>query len=266
MKCNLPKWTAQTCLIILLTVTLIASVTPTPEKLELILLIGQSNMAGRGELMNSSGDTNLNIWAMNAQNEWVVAKDPVHFDKPKAVGVGPGLAFAQELVRSRPNLEIGLIPCAVGGSGIDDWQPSSKHEQTGIYPYDVMLKRVRAAQKYGKIKAILWHQGESDSSPEKSKVYEAKLAAFFTRLRQDIKAPKTPILLGTLGDFYVNKNPNGQIINDIMTHYASTHKNVFVVASAGLTDKGDTTHFDAKSAQELGRRYAKKLLEIKVKK
>lgn len=252
-------------LLLLLGLLTLSSRPAVPGKMDLYLLIGQSNMAGRGPLTDSAATENTSIWVINAQHEWVPAKDPLHFDKPKSVGVGPGLAFAQELARANPNASIGLIPCAVGGSGIDDWQPGSKHEQTSIYPYDAMLERVRIAQKHGKIKAILWHQGESDSTPEKSAVYEAKLTAFFTRLRHDLKAPKTPVLVATLGDFYVKKNPTGQVINKIVNQFARSNKYVYSVSSAGLTDKGDTTHFDTKSARELGRRYAKELLSIEAK-
>ncbi len=156
---------------------------------------------------------------MNAQHEWVEARDPLHFDKPGVVGVGPGLAFAQKWLEWNPKTNLGLIPCAVGGSGIDDWQVGAKHAQTGIYPYDAMLQRVKEAQKQGKIKAILWHQGESDSSPAKNKVYEAKLTEFFARLRKDIDATKTPIIMGTLGDFFVGKNSNASQINEIITTY-----------------------------------------------
>ncbi|MBU1820603.1 MAG: sialate O-acetylesterase [Bacteroidetes bacterium] len=241
----------------------VLTATTVPKKLDLILLIGQSNMAGRGKVDAISAPENEKIWVMNAQNEWIMARDPLHFDKPGIAGVGPGLAFAQRWLELSPKTTLGLIPCAVGGSGIDDWQPGAKHAQTGIYPYDAMLQRVREAQKQGRIRAILWHQGESDSSVEKSKVYEAKLTDFFARLRKDIGASNTPIIMGTLGDFFVNKNPNGQAINAIIASYPQTHRHVYAVSSEGLAHKGDTTHFDTASARELGRRYANKLWEVK---
>lgn len=247
---------------ILLAFGLMASVPTVPKRLDLILLIGQSNMAGRGKVDASSVPHDARIWMMNAQNEWVEARDPLHFDKPGVVGVGPGLAFAQKWLELNPKTNLGLIPAAVGGSGIDDWQVGAKHAQTGIYPYDAMLQRVKEAQKQGKIKAILWHQGESDSSPAKNKVYEAKLTEFFARLRKDIDATKTPIIMGTLGDFFVNKNPNAVAINDIITNYPRSHRRIYAVTSAGLMHKGDTTHFDTQSARDLGKRYADKLWEI----
>jgi hypothetical protein len=245
-----------------LSLVLCLTASSVPRKLDLILLIGQSNMAGRGLADAQSAPADERIWALNAQNEWVPARDPLHFDKPGIVGVGPGLAFAQHWLELAPKTKLGLIPCAVGGSGIDDWQVGARHAQTGIYPYDAMLKRVKEAQKHGKVKAILWHQGESDSSPVKNKVYEAKLTEYFARLRKDIHAPQTPIIIGTLGDFFVDKNPNASTINETITNYPQSHRHVYAVSAAGLVHKGDTTHFDTPSARELGKRYAEKLWEI----
>ncbi|WP_215238998.1 sialate O-acetylesterase [Dyadobacter helix] len=119
---------------------------------------------------------------------------------------------------------------------------------------------MKAAQKYGTIRAILWHQGEQDSNPEAVKSYEQKLAAFFQRLRKDLHTPDTPILIGTLADFYIPANPEAATINQIIRQYVATKPNVYLVSATGLTDKGDAVHFDTPSACELGRRYAQALL------
>jgi len=227
-----------------------------PGQMDLYLLIGQSNMAGRGATDAASQPESPKIWSMNRHNEWKVAADPLHEDKPTVVGVGPGLTFAQEILKKYPDRPIGLIPCAVGGSGIDDWQPGVRHEQTGIYAYDEMLARVKEAQKRGVIKGIIWHQGESDSAPEKKDAYAAKLEGFFQRLRNDTRTENVPIVVGTLGDFYVAKNPDAGFINVVITDYAKGNRLVYLASASGLTDKGDDTHFDTASARELGRRYA----------
>jgi len=232
-----------------------------PDKMDLYLLIGQSNMAGRGTTDAASQPNSPKIWTINRQNEWKTAADPLHQDKPAVVGVGPGLTFAQEILKKHPGSPIGLIPCAVGGSGIDDWQPGAKHEQTGIYAYDEMLARVKEAQKRGTIKGIIWHQGESDSSPEKKDAYAAKLADFFKRLRRDTHTENVPLVVGTLGDFYVAKNPEAAVINQIVADYARSQKLVSLASASGLTHKGDDTHFDTTSARELGRRYAEAFLK-----
>jgi hypothetical protein len=236
-----------------------------PSNLDLYLLIGQSNMAGRGKVDSISIRERDGIWVIQADYHWRKAKDPLHYDKPSVVGVGPGMAFAEKVKEAFPGKEIGLIPCAVGGSRIDDWVSGQQHDQTGIYAYDAMLERVKAARKYGKIRAILWHQGEGDSSPERSALYEAKLKTFFKKLRKETGTGNVPVIIGTLGDFYVSKNPSAEVINDIIRRFPENNKRVYYVSSEGLTDLGDTTHFDAVSAQELGRRYAAKYLEIRKK-
>ncbi|MEO6844256.1 MAG: sialate O-acetylesterase, partial [Ginsengibacter sp.] len=61
---------------------------------DLYLLIGQSNMSGRGvvtEKFKEEGDPN--VFMLTKENTWVPAKNPLHFDKPTIVGVGPGLSF-----------------------------------------------------------------------------------------------------------------------------------------------------------------------------
>lgn len=232
-----------------------------PEQMDLYLLIGQSNMAGRGATDEASKPASPKIWSINRQLEWKIAADPLHEDKPAVVGVGPGLTFAQEILQRHPDRVIGLIPCAVGGSGIDDWQPGAKHEQTGIFAYDEMLARVKEAQKRGTIKGIIWHQGESDSSPEKKEAYVAKLADFFKRLRRDTHTGNVPVVVGTLGDFYVAKTPDAAFINAVITDYAKKNKLVYLASASGLTHKGDDTHFDTKSARELGKRYAEAFLK-----
>lgn len=233
-----------------------------PEKMDLYLLIGQSNMAGRGKIDTSANAEREGIWVIGADNTWKKAKDPLHYDKPSVTGVGPGMAFAEKIRESRPEREIGLIPCAVGGSRIDDWAPGQKHAQTGIYAYDAMLERVRNAGKNGKIKGIIWHQGEGDSSPERSIVYEEKLKAFFKRLRKDTRTRKVPIIIGTLGDSYVKKTPSAADVNAIIEKFPEENKRVYSVSSSGLKDLGDGTHFDAASAQEFGRRYAERFLQV----
>jgi hypothetical protein len=232
-----------------------------PEQMDLYLLIGQSNMAGRGATDEASKPGSPKIWSISRQLEWKIAADPLHEDKPAVAGVGPGLTFAQEILKKHPDRPIGLIPCAVGGSGIDDWQAGAKHEQTGIFAYDEMLARVKEAQKRGTIKGIIWHQGESDSSPEKKGYYPAKLEAFFQRLRKDTHTENVPIVVGTLGDFFVAKNPDAAFINIVIADYAKGNKLVYLGSASGLTHKGDDTHFDTTSARELGKRYAEALLQ-----
>src|SRR5690349_11675363 len=99
------------------------------------LLIGQSNMAGRGAVDAESKTINPKILMLDSQNHWVPATDPVHFDKPAVVGVGPAIAFGREMLDNSSGAKIGLIPCAVGGSPIKVWEPGEVYLNT-FHPYD----------------------------------------------------------------------------------------------------------------------------------
>ena len=215
----------------------------------LYLLIGQSNMTGRGKIDEQSKIKNTRILMLDSLNNWVVAKDPVHFDKPKSVGVGPAIAFATQMLQNEKDVRIGLIPCAWGGSPIKAWQPGAKY--FNAHPYDDAIKRTRLAMKQGVLKGILWHQGESDNDSVRSKKYLNELKLLVQRLRADLNQPELPFVAGEIG--YFNKV---DFVNAAINKLPAEAPNTAVVSAKGLTDMGDRLHFDATSARELGKRYA----------
>ena len=231
----------------------------TPKALDIYLLMGQSNMSGRGKINDSlSKISNDRVFMLDSNFNWVPAKHPVHFDKPKHVGVGPGLSFGIEMAKSNPSASIGLVPCAVGGTSISVWEPNALDSSSKKHPYDDALKRIKAAMKSGTIKGVIWHQGESDSKPKRSKEYLANLEKLIYRIRQEVGNPTLPFIVGELGDFkpaYITFN---EIIRSLPEHVNFTS----VVSSSGLIHKGDTTHFDARSEEEFGRRFSKAMLEV----
>lgn len=40
-------------------------------------------------------------------------------------GIGPGITFALDLLGGSPAVRVGLVPCAVGGTALAEWQPGS---------------------------------------------------------------------------------------------------------------------------------------------
>ncbi|GAB3870989.1 sialate O-acetylesterase [Hymenobacter segetis] len=234
------------------------------EKFQLYLLIGQSNMAGRGMVEAEDTVPNRHVLRLNPGGQWEVAKDPIHFDKSIA-GVGPGLTFGRFMAAADTSVTIGLIPCAVGGSGIDAWTPGAYYDGNKSHPYDDALARAKTALQAGTLVGIIWHQGESDSSPEKSSLYQQKLKILIKQLRADLQAPNLPFVAGQLPAFQLTKtSPDGRPqINDaavrINEAVAGLQKQVphyaFVTAE-GTADIGDHTHFNAVSARLMGQCYA----------
>ena len=155
------------------------------KQFHLYLLAGQSNMAGRGKVEAEDTTRHPRIWVLTKNNDWQLATEPLHFDKPNIVGVGIGFAFAKKMAELDTNIVIGLIPCSVGGSPIEMWQPTKYYEPTKSYPYDDALKRAQIAMQRGTLKGILWHQGESDSDSIKAKAYaHEQIAAIINKFEE----------------------------------------------------------------------------------
>jgi len=234
------------------------------KNLRLYLLAGQSNMAGRGKVEAQDRTPHPRVWVLSPQGDWVPATDPLHSDKPAVVDVGPGLSFAKVMAEADPTANIGLIPVAVGGSAIAAWQPGGFHDQTKVYPYDDALRRLKTAQSAETLRGILWHRGESDSQPERAAVYAEKLTELIGRFRREAGSD-VPVVVGTLGDFYVKKNPAGEAVNQILKNLPTRVLRTACIEATGLPDGGDQTHFDAASARELGRRYAEAMRKLQTK-
>jgi Carbohydrate esterase, sialic acid-specific acetylesterase len=231
------------------------------EKCHLYLLIGQSNMAGRGKVEKEDRTPHPRVLVLNKEDEWKPAVDPLHFDKASA-GVGPGLAFGKAMADADKDITIGLIPCAAGGSPITVWKKDAVWSQTKSKPYDEMLRRVAIARKRGVLKGILWHQGESDSTAKDAKLYADRLADLATRLRRDLEMPEVPILVGGLSDPFRTQNEYARVVDQAMRDFAKKDARSAYVESDKLTLMSDNTHFDAASAREFGRRYAKAMLQV----
>ena len=131
-----------------------------------VLLIGQSNMAGRGFLNEAAPIYNENIFMLR-NGRWQMMTEPIHFDRSVA-GAGPAASFAQAWGRTNKNEQIGLIPCAEGGSSIDEW-----NTEGALFRH--AISEAKFAMENSELIAILWHQGESDSHSGKYKNYYQKL-------------------------------------------------------------------------------------------
>lgn len=211
-------------------------------------------MAGRGKIEPQDIEPIPGVLMLNKEKAWVPAIDPVHFDRPAIAGVGIPRSFAKVLLKANPSLKIGLIPAAVGGTSLDEWKPEGEL-------YRNALERARFALKSGKLRGILWHQGEGDSAKEAlAKSYQERFAAMIHQLRQDLQAPDLPVVIGELGEFH--RTSFNDFLNQELALMPFKVPHCAFVSSAGLTDKGDGTHFDAPSAREFGRRYGLAFLSL----
>lgn len=162
--------------------------------------------------------------------------------------MGLDITFSQDFRAAFPADDLIIIPAAAGATSF-----SGGNWIAGGSTYINFVSRVNtflAANPDVVLEAMIWQQGEDDRNNSN---YQSQLADFFVRARGDIPALSgVPLLLGEMGTFV----PAGTTdINAVIAAVAAATPNAHVVSSAGLTDKGDSLHFNAASYRTLGHRY-----------
>lgn len=218
-----------------------------------VLLIGQSNMAGRGYLHEVTPIYNENIFMLR-NGRWQMMTEPIHFDRSVA-GVGPAASFAQAWCNANKNEQIGLIPCAEGGSSIDEWSKEST-----LFRHAV--SEAKFAMENSELIAILWHQGESDGRSKKYKNYYHKLNILVNSFRKELGDLEVPFIVGGLGN-YLGKSGFGRscveydLINQELLKYVENNRNCYFVIGEKLYPNPDGIHINAESQRRFGIRYFK---------
>ncbi|MHC4870755.1 MAG: sialate O-acetylesterase [Planctomycetota bacterium] len=220
----------------------------------LILLMGQSNMAGRGMV-----DDVEPIEDERITKSWFdvfrPAADPLFIDKWSA-GVGPGMSFSKRVLEEYPDINIGLVTAAVGGSSLGRWK-------RGDFLYKRAILMAEQALNFGEIKGILWHQGESDCGKDPAGSYAERFVEMMTSFQKDLGITGVPLILGELADFLPEANqPYWKTVNSQLHKIADEIKNCKVVKAEGFGHIGDDLHIDAVSQRKFGLGYAEKYLEL----
>jgi sialate O-acetylesterase len=262
------------------------------SKLDVWVLAGQSNMEGCGEL-NEAEKPHPSIFCFDTSMKWRVAKDPLHDllasvapidqalrwnstpeairkegvesykrywkQRHKNIGAGLGISFAKEILKhtKRP---IGLIACAHGGTSMDLWSPEKKSEGLKSL-YGAMLERIKLAG--GNLKGVLWYQGESDTFPGGSQMFEEKMTKWVAAVRRDTGMANLPVItvqIGCVAD--AKRNPTEwEAIRRIQSEMPKKIKHFEVVNAIDL-DLVDSIHIDAAGLKRLGKRMARVALKV----
>jgi hypothetical protein len=234
--------------------------------LQLFILFGQSNMEGAAAAEAEDKTINERVFVLGYDtddkclgrnwNEWSLAQPPLH---RCFAGLGPGDWFAKTLADTWTDAQIGLVPNAISGVDIDFFRKgvvSTRRKEFQIPPdnqregaYDLMIERARLAQQRGRIRGILFHQGESDTGKTE---WLDKVAEIVGDLRKDLEldAAEVPFIAGEL-PYEACCSSHNPIVNQLPQRIPNAH----VVSAEGLGLK-DRFHFDAAGQREMGKRYA----------
>jgi hypothetical protein len=224
-------------------------------KPDIYLLTGQSNMSGRGlldELTPAERTPDPAIQLYGNDEKTRPALDPLDAAAGQ-VDVVSGLFFARA-TRTRRDRPILLVPCAKGGSSMAQWAPGGGRDTL----YGSCLARAKAA---GKVRGILWYQGETDAGrPDSAQGWKASFEALVDRFRSDLGGRRLPIVIVQLADppspeVQAPKTyPSWAAIQAVQAEPLPAC--VAMVPAGGLPLKADTLHLTTASQRVLGGRLA----------
>jgi Domain of unknown function (DUF303). len=228
---------------------------PNPEKVWVFILAGQSNMAGRGKVEAQDTVASSRVFSINEKSEIVLAKEPLNFYETKMQGTGCGLSFGKELLNSIPNdVSVLILQTAVGGSSINQWIKNSTHRD--IQLFSNFKEKVELGKRYGTIKAILWHQGETDAKPDGIKQRQQNLKTLFGMFRNAVDNDSIPILMGELGSYSKTPELFAQM-NEQTRLYSASDRFTSIIATSDFQHRGDFLHFNSAGQREMGKRFAR---------
>ena len=248
---------------------------------QIYLCFGQSNMEGNARPETQDYDNIPERFKVMAavdmsspqrrKGEWYTAIPPLC---RQGTGLTPADYFGRTMVeRQSPDITVGVIDVAVGGTSIRgfmeelvgeyvageaDWFKSymSSYDNN---PFRRLVDMAKIAQRYGIIRGILMHQGETDNGNSQ---WPSMVMTVYTRLLDELglNALSVPLLVGEMvqqdqGGVCYGQNANISTLPDVIP---TSH----VISSKGCPAATDGLHFTAEGYRIIGRRYAETMLQI----
>lgn len=261
------------------------------EKLDIIVIAGQSNAEGNGLSNDNFIEIRNDVLEMIDFNDYYYdltnpSKPFLKITLPVKCKIQPlqekvadgkaysnfAFTFAEEYIKSKyydKSRKILVIKSAVGGTGFckNEWGVNSSL-------YNRTLDMVNLALSYNKenkLVALLWHQGECDAFEnatqpliEKKNFYINKFMEQTLDFKKRYNVMSLPVIMGEFvnewSDLKENKDST-KAIEEALYECANKLGNSLVVSSGSLLsnnqmfNNGDNIHFCKDSLKELGKRY-----------
>ena len=243
---------------------------------DVYLCIGQSNMAGRGEILSDDYGVKDGIYLLDGDGMVVPASIPFNIystirGRTASQRFGLHNVFADEIY-AYTGRKILLVVNARGGTSIPSWlkgadpviRSEARNDEEELWGqevpgfYDEAVRRTLQAMNHGTLKAILWHQGEGDASDYSASLYVDRLKSLVADLRKDIGVDESvPFVLGEVSPV----NAKASIINPQLLKCADVIPNAFCVSSENCDTQSDNVHFTRAGYITLGKRYSEIILD-----
>lgn len=269
--------------------TTLANAAPDPN-FHIYIAYGQSNMEGnamdytdldkaehpRVKMFATTSCTNPNRPTIG---EVYPAVPPMFKCAGGVAGLSVADWFGRDMADSMPDVTIGIIPVAQGGTSIRLFDPDDyknylnslgQNDQwlvNGAKAYGSdgnamgrLIEVAKKAQEVGVIKGIIFHQGETDGGMnEQTAEWEKKVQKTYEYILSQLglNAEETPFVAGEM----VDKGSCYGFVKRV--HNLSNYiANFGVASSAGYGSKGDGLHFTVEGYRGMGERYAQEMLKL----
>jgi len=230
---------ARTIIVLSLMVFIISSCGSKQEGKHLLILSGQSNMAG----------------------------------------LKPEESFTPAIKEKFGEENVIIVKDALGGQPIrrwyQDWKPLEGQEPKAQPDlYDTLMTKVYKAIENNKIATVtfIWMQGERDAREKLGEVYETSLIGLYRQLGKDLKRKDINFVIGRLSDFDManEKYTHWTMIRDIQVKVAESNPRFEWVNTDDLNDginrKGkeikNDLHMSAEGYVMMGKRFADKSIKL----
>lgn len=232
---------------------------------DLYVIAGQSNASGTGKGYAPDGPM-LGVHQFANDEYWKLATHPIE-DATNTLhpititrifhGTSPWLSFGKH-VYNKTNIPIGLIPTALGGSSITKWIKDDGTPGTLFVNMADMIEK-----SGGKVRGVVWYQGETDSRLDRMNNYTEKFARFVYLTRDLVGDPKLPVITGQLNRVQEGgkwEDGGWTKVREIQRQIANSMEHVTLVVTVDCP-LSDEIHNNSMANVMLGQRFAMNALE-----
>lgn len=273
---------------LILALPLLLHAAPDPN-FHIYIAYGQSNMAGAGDIRNGIDNVEHPRYKMFATTECAGLGRPTLYELypaiPPMFHCGEGLSvadwFGRAMADALPDVTVGIIPVAVGGTKIElfDKDKYAQYLNSLPLPNDKYLidwakdygsdgnaharivETAKKAMEVGVIKGFIFHQGESGSMNGNNWQAEVKKTRDDILEALGLSSDTVPFLAGGLEEQDAGGCCWSFSRNNIKT-LPNVMDNTYFVSSDGLSGNSkDSYHFSSASYEEFGKRYADEMLK-----
>lgn len=206
---------------------------------------------------------------------------------------GVEITFARGMRKSNPDRRIAIIKYSRGGTSIHEkaagkfgcWEPDFEQGEgdgKGINQYDHFLATMRNSMKTRDIDGdgtddtlvpagIVWMQGESDANDEViAKEYADNLKRLMDLVRATMRSDDLPVVVGRISDSGNDEDDGkvwdfGELLRSEQATFAKNDPAAALVTSTDEYGYSDKWHYDSAGYIDLGRQFAKAMIDLQAK-